>query len=189
MIDINTITTSEFKALFNRDFPYLPFFITGRVYFQDDIVYFNGNFYKSLTDNNTKKPTSEEYWQVYKDSEENYITDNDISRAFVEAQSNFNPKLFSCCEQVRMAFLYLAAHYLVIDLNNAQNPFAFGAMGIRTSRSVGSVSEGYTIPQWILNNKTLGLYAQTGYGLKYLTLIMPRLVGNLIFTKGYISFV
>ena len=165
MIDINSITTDEFKALFSRDFPYLPFYMYGKTYFINDIVYYQGAFYISLKDENT-----------------------DISRAFTEAKMNFNPKLFPKCDECRVAFCYLAAHYLVIDLNNAMNPLALGGMGLVQSKSVGSVSESYAIPQWIMNDKNLGLYAQTGYGRKYISLIMPKLHGNIIFTKGFISF-
>ena len=189
MIDINTITTSDFKALFSRDFPYLPLWTPAKTYFKDDIVYSRQNFYQSLIDFNTTEPPGQDTdWQLYKDDEANYISDMDISKAFVEAKINFNPKLFEGCEQAKTAFLYLAAHYLVIDLNNAQNPFALGGMGLVSSKSVGSVSESYAIPQWVTNDKNLGLYAQTGYGLKYLSLILPRLHGNIIFTPGYISF-
>ena len=188
MIDLNSITTSEFRALFGRDFPYLPEWMPGKTYFKNDIVYSVSNFYISLKDNNTQEPPADTYWQLYKDSEENYISDADIQKAFSEARFNFNPKLFTSCEEIKTAFLYLAAHYLVIDLSNAMNPFALGGMGLVSSKSVGSVSESYAIPQWILNDKNLGLFAQTGYGRKYLSLILPRLHGNIIFTKGYISF-
>lgn len=188
MIDLNNITIEEFKALFNRDFPYLPFWQINKTYFINDIVFYEDNFYISMIDNNTSIPTENTNWKVYKDSKENYILDNDISRAFVEARINFNTKLFNKCEDVIIAFCYLAAHYLVIDLNNAQNPFALGGMGIVSSKSVGSVSESYAIPQWILNDKNLGLYAQTGYGRKYLSLILPKLSGNIIFSRGFINF-
>ena len=188
MIDINTITTNEFKALFTRDFPYLPFYVYGRTYFKDDIVFNDGYFYISLKDENTDDTTVQASWKLYNDNVDNYISDADISRAFTEAKINFNPKLFPKCDEGRMAFCYLAAHYLVIDLNNALNPFSLGGMGLTQSKSVGSVSESYAIPQWIMNDKNLGLYAQTGYGRKYLSLIIPKLHGNIIFTKGYISF-
>ena len=56
------------------------------------------------------------------------------------------------------------------------------------SKSVGSVSESYGIPSWIMNDRNLSLYAQTGYGRKYLSLIQPYLVGNVIFTPGRINF-
>lgn len=187
MIDINNITTDDFKALFSRDFPYLPVWKFGKIYFKDDIVFNEENFYISLVDENTDEPPTNK-WKLYNDNVENYISENDIQKAFVEAKINFNPNLFTSCEEVKTAFCYLMAHYLVIDLNNANNPFSLGGMGIVTSKSVGSVSESYGIPQWVLNDKNLGLYAQTGYGLKYLSLILPRLHGNIIFTKGYINF-
>lgn len=187
MIDLKTITTQDFKALFSRDFPYLPLWQYGKTYFKDDIVYQNNNFYTSKIDENTDMPPSEN-WQIYNGNIDDYISDADISRAFTEAKINFNPNLFPKCDECKMAYCYLAAHYLVIDLNNAQNPFALGGMGIVSGKSVGSVSESYAVPQWLLNDKNLGLLARTGYGLKYLSLIAPKLHGNIIFTRGFINF-
>lgn len=187
MISVDNITVEDFKALFTRDFPYLPEWEYGKVYFKDDIVYSDGNFYQSKINNNTDEPPSVN-WQAYNDNEANYISDNDISRAFVEAKINFNPQLFSSCETMSMVFCYLAAHYLVIDLNNAQNPLALGFMGFTQSKSVGSVSESFLIPAWVQNNRMLSMYAQTGYGRKYLSLIQPYLTGNIIFTRGCINF-
>lgn len=181
------VTVDEFKALFSRDFPYLPIWVYGKAYFKDDIVFYEDNFYQSLEDGNLSTPTADS-WQLYNDNENNYITDADISRAFTEAKVNFNPSLFKSCEAVNMIFCYLAAHYLVIDLNNAQNPLALGFMGFTQSKSVGSVSESYGIPQWMLNNQVYSGYAQTGYGRKYLSLIAPYMVGNIIYTPGRINF-
>lgn len=179
------VTVDEFKALFTRDFPYLPEWEYGKAYFVDDVVYVAPNFYEALA-NTTDEPPSDN-WQLYNDSVNNYISDNDISRAFAEAKVNFNPQLFSC-EARNMIFCYLAAHYLVIDLNNAQNPLALGFMGFTQSKHVGSVSESYGIPQWMMNNSKLSLFAQTGYGRKYLSLIQPYLTGNIIYTPGAVSF-
>lgn len=184
---VDNITVDEFKALFTRDFPYLPQWEYGKAYFINDVVYNDGNFYQSKTDGNLAQPPSEN-WQLYNDNENNYISDTDISRAFVEAKVNFNPQLFSNCETMPMVFCYLAAHYLVIDLNNAANPLALGFMGFTQSKSVGSVSESYALPAFIQNNSKLSLYAQTGYGRKYLSLIQPYLTGNIIFTPGAINF-
>lgn len=188
MISIDNITVADFKALFSRDFPYLPEWVNGKIYFKDDVVYYEGNFYKSLSDNNNSEPSNTSNWVATEDNEQNYISDTDISRAFVEAKVNFNPRLFPNCEAIRMGFLYLSAHYLVIDLNNALNPLALGANGFTQSKSVGSVSESYGLPQWMLNSPIYGLYAQTGYGRKYLSLILPALVGNIIYTPGAINF-
>ena len=178
------VTTDDFKNLFTRDFPYLPVYVEGKTYFKDDEVYFNSNFYKSLTDGNTTEPTDTTNWEVVKDSVDNYIQDSDIMRAFKEAKVNFNAGLFGDDDIIKMVFLYLVAHYLVIDLNNAMNPMTMGFMGFTQSKSVGSVSESYMVPAWIQNNKTLSQYMQTGYGRKYISLISPYLVGNIIFCPG-----
>lgn len=178
------VTTDDFKNLFTRDFPYLPVYVAGKAYFQDDEVYFEPNFYKSLTDGNTTFPTDTTNWALVNDSVDNYIQDADIMRAFKEANVNFNAGLFGADDTTKMVFLYLAAHYLVIDLNNAMNPLAMGFMGFTQSKSVGSISESYAVPQWMLNNAILSQYVQTGYGRKYLSLIQPYLVGNIIFVPG-----
>lgn len=178
------VSTTDFQDLFNRDFPYLPVYVEGKAYFTNDIVYYEPNFYQSLVDNNTELPTNTTNWQVINDSVNNYIQDSDIMRAFNEAVINFNVNLFTDQNSAIMVFLYLAAHYLVIDLNNAMNPLALGFMGFTQSKSVGSVSESYGIPQWMLNNQTLSAYAQTGYGRKYLSLIQPYLIGNVLFFNG-----
>ena len=178
------VTTDDFKNLFARDFPYLPVYVEGKAYFKDDEVYYAPNFYKSLTDGNTTLPTDTTNWSLVNDSVDNYIQDSDILRAFNEAKVNFNAALFGDDNTVKMVFLYLAAHYLVIDLNNALNPLAVGFMGFTQSKSVGSVSESYAVPQWMLNNQMLSAYAQTGYGRKYLSLIQPYLIGNIIFVPG-----
>ena len=80
-----------------------------------------------------------------------------------------------------MVFLYLTAHYLTIDFNNA---IGKNNIGILTSKSVGSVSEGYTIPNWLANSSALSVYASTGYGIKYASLIRPYLIGNVMLFKG-----
>lgn len=178
------VTTEDFKNLFSRDFPYLPVYLEGKAYFTDDEVYYEPNFYKSLTDGNTTLPTDTTNWELVKETVDNYISDDDILRAFKEAKVNYNAGFFSEEETAKMVFLYLAAHYLVIDLNNASNPLGMGFMGFTQSKSVGSVSESYGIPQFMLNNAILSQYAATGYGRKYLSLIQPYLAGNIITVKG-----
>lgn len=178
------VTTDDFKNLFTRDFPYLPVYIESKAYFKDDEVYYAPNFYKSLTDGNITLPTDTTNWALANDSVDNYIQDADIMRAFKEANVNFNAGLFGDDDTIKMVFLYLAAHYLVIDLNNAMNPLGMGFMGFTQSKSVGSVSQSFALPQWMLNNAILSQYAQTGYGRKYLSLIQPYLVSNIIFIPG-----
>lgn len=186
MASIDNITVEGFLNLFKSDFaPYLlPTYVEGKAYFIDDVVYVEPNFYISLTNGNTTAPTDPTNWELYNDSTDNYIQDADILRAFNEAKINFNESFWKDDETAEMVFYYLAAHYLVIDLTNRQSPLLLGYKGLTQSKSVGSVSESYAIPQWMLNNQILGSYAQTGYGRKYLSLIQPYLVGNIILSPG-----
>lgn len=112
------------------------------------------------------------------------ITDQDILKAFAEASMNFNPTLFSTEDEQKLGFLYLAAHYLVIDIQNSTNGLNGKYEGIMSSKSVGSVSVGYTIPDWVMASPIYSLLSQSKYGMKYLSLIIPSLVGNITAVRG-----
>lgn len=183
MASIANASIEDFKALFTR-LPYLPVYVSGQAYFKGDIVYVAPNFYISLTDANTAPVTDNQKWALYDGNVDDYITDADILEAFSEARINFNPQLFSEDATALKIFYYLAAHYLIIDLNNASNPFAMGYMSFTQSKSVGSVSESYGLPQWILNSPRYSMYATTGFGRKFLSLIYPYITGQIIFTPG-----
>ena len=180
----DNLTTQAFKTQFPRFTPQYLSDITYSVtktYFVDDEIYYEGDFYKCIKQSIGNLPTNSSYWVIYNDSVLNYTQDSDILNAYNEAKVNFNESLFGDEATALMVFLYLAAHYLTIDFNNA-----IGAtnIGITTSKSVGSVSEGYTIPPYITNNPALSAYATTGYGIKYGTLLYPYLIGNIMLFKG-----
>lgn len=178
------VTIEDFKAQFPRFTPmYLPEYVPG-TYYKDSVVYYEGSFYKVIVESTSNLPTNTTDWELYNDSVLNYTQDSDIQNAFSEAEVCFNSELFSNCRMAKLMFLYLAAHYLTIDFRNA---LGTNQIGIMTSRSVGSVSEGYSIPTWIMNSAGLAPYATTGYGIKYATLIRPYLVGNFFIVKGSIN--
>lgn len=185
MANINP-TVAGFKAQFPT-LPYVPEYIYGRAYFKGDIVFFCPNFYQALV-TTSQDPTDTDSWELYNDSVNNYVTDEMISEAFGEAQTNFNADLFPDPNTALRIFYYLVAHYLVIDINNSANPFSLGFSGYTQSKSVGSVSESFGVPQWMLNDPIMSGYAQTGFGRKYLSLIKPFLVGNIIYTPGRVNF-
>lgn len=179
------ITVEEFKAQFPRFTPhYLPVYINGKTYFKDDVVFYDEYFYKVKVANTNNLPTVQTDWELYNDTVLNYTQDTDITDAIEEASINFNCGLFPNKQTAKLVFMFLVAHYLTVDFMNAQGTnFA----GIMTSRSVGSVSESYSIPQWIMNNSALAPYSTTGYGIKYCTLIRPYLIGNVFIVKGSIN--
>lgn len=112
------------------------------------------------------------------------VTPADIQKAFAEANMNFNPSLFDTEENLKLGFLYLAAHYLCIDLQNSAQGINGKYEGLMSSKSVGSVSVGYTIPNWVTEHPIYSLLTQTRYGMKFLSLIIPLLIGNIRAVKG-----
>ena len=180
-----TVSVSDFKTQFPRFSPmYLPVYKEG-TYFKGDIVYYSGLFYQCIAENTTALPTVTTAWTLYNDSVLNYTQDSDILEAFAEAEINFNEGLFPDEATAKKVFLFLAAHYLTVDFNNA---IGSNQIGILTSKSVGSVSEGYSIPSWLLNNPVLSMYATTGYGIKYASLIKPYITGNVFIVRGGVTF-
>lgn len=174
-------TVSDFKTHFPRFNPmYLPVYAAG-TYFKGDIVYYNTLFYECIATTTTNLPTDATDWKLYNDTVLNYTQDSDILEAFEEARINFNEGLFGDDSKALKTFLFLAAYYLTMDFMNA---LGANQIGILTSKSVGSVSEGYSIPGWLLNNPMLSMYASNGYGIKYATLIKPYLTGNFFIVKG-----
>lgn len=179
---LEQITVDDFKAQFPRFTPmYLPEYDTEKTYFKGDIVYYNNAFYQCIVDSSTDIPTDTNSWTPYQDDVLNYTRDEDIQNAMIEAITNFNETLWDNDTTLKMVFLYLTAHYLTIDFRNA---IGSNEVGIKTSKSVGSVSEGYTIPKYIQDNPILSMYANTGYGLKYATLLYPNLIGNCFIVGG-----
>lgn len=177
-------TVEEFKAQFPRFSPqYLTdiLYIDGKTYFRDNVVYYNNSFYICIVDDTTSDPSATSDWKIYDDSVLNYCQDEDIQEAIQEASINFNKNLFADCTKAKTAFGLLVAHYLTVDFNNA---LGLNGVGITTSKSVGSVSEGYAIPAWLANNQVLSVYATTGYGIKYASILKPLLIGNIMLFKG-----
>jgi hypothetical protein len=179
---MSQICVQDFKIQFPRFNPtYLPVYIPTETYTQGQTVYYNGAFYECIVVSTTAVPTTTTDWQVTSDSVLNYTQDSDILTAMLEADINFNKSLFPDTETQNLVFLYLTAFYLTLDFRNASGG---NSAGVTTSKSVGSVSEGYTIPQWVMKSPTMSIYASNGYGLKYLSLIYPYMIGNVILVNG-----
>ena len=179
----DNIAASDFRTQFPRFSPqYLTdiTYVSGKTYFKDDIVYYETLFYKAKK-NTTALPTVTTEWELYNDSVLNYTQDSDILEAYGEAKINFNESLFPNEATALRVFLFLAAHYLTVDFQNA---LGSTKLGITTSKSVGSVSEGYTIPPYIQNSPALSIYCTTGYGIKYASLLYPYLIGNVMLFRG-----
>ena len=111
------------------------------------------------------------------------VTDLDITKAMGEADMIINDQLVGTQEDYNKIYLLLTAHYLVMDLRMAGQGINGNYSWITSSKSVGSVSEGYAIPNIFLDNPLLSMLAKTNYGAKYLNLIYTNFIGSM-FTVG-----
>lgn len=186
-MDLNTITVANFMSYFYRDFAYLPVWSSTQLYNSGSKVYYPTTLLFYLCDTNGTigtVPNGTSPWPVVADSIYNYVQDQDIQKAFLQAQTLFNQSFFGDDATEEMAYLYLTAHFLIIDLRAAGAGLSgTGAFPV-SGRSVGSVSESYGIPAAYLNNPAMTLYTQTQYGMKYLSLILPQSVGNVVSVYG-----
>lgn len=188
-MDLNSITVADFKAQFPRGFPYLPTYDNDALYNAGDRVYYaTTKLFYECTDNGTtgEPPTDIDFWTVLSGlSVDDYVLDSDIESAFAEAKVTFNQGLFGDDAEIRLGYLYLTAHFLVNDLKTSRGGiFAASIAGLMTSRSVGNVSEGYSVPEAYMKDPTLSFYAQSAYGMKYLAMIVPRMRGNMVVVRG-----
>lgn len=182
----DTVTVEEFKQYFFRDFSYLPLWNSFKSYMTGDVVYYdeNGYFYKSKIDNNTALPIDTESWERTAGNKLDYITDEDIEKAMSQASINANERFGRNCQEKRTIYLHLVAFYLVMDWKNAAAGATSAYAGLTASKSVGDVSESYNFPTWLMNSPLYSLYATNGFGLKYLSLILPYLSCTILFSTG-----
>lgn len=113
-----------------------------------------------------------------------YIGDSDISKAISEALINFNTTLFGENDEKTIVFMYLAAYYLVENIKASSQGIGSQFNFPITSKSVGSVSAGYQIPDRILKNPQFAMYASNAYGVRYIQYAEPWTIGNIRTVAG-----
>lgn len=177
------ITVDDFKTQFYRDFNFIDTWLVTTPYVVGNQVFYDVNrrFYDNILDVTGGLPTDTLNWKQITDIA-GLVSDLDITNAFAEACISFNDTFFDDDDDIKLGYLYLAAHYLVNDLNAGGIDSA--SAGLANTRSVGNVSESYSIPQWMLDDKILSFYAQSSYGRKYLNMILPKLTGNVVAIDG-----
>lgn len=193
------ITITEFKDNFFRDFPYLSviLWLDTVIYNINDLV-FNAlplgddKFYVAIfnaTQNLNKRPdispNNIDFWAVNTVlKQQDFILDIDIQKAFDQANMNFNQDLFGEDANIKIAFFYLSAYYLVIDITAASSGLRGSSTFMLNAKSAGNVSSSYTIPERYINDPFLSAFTKNPYGEKYLSLLLPRLVGRVRTVSG-----
>jgi len=120
----------------------------------------------------------------------NNVRDADISRAIAEAAIVFNEALWGSAAEAKIAYEYLTAHFLVIALRNngglgvqKKGTFSTGG-GAVNSKSAGPLSVSFTLSSMVTEYPQLSQMLETGFGQTYLTMLSPRLVGNIVAVEG-----
>jgi hypothetical protein len=112
------------------------------------------------------------------------VIDQDISNAYLSAAAAMNQKLFQDQQSFNVGWLLLSAHYMVMNLR-ASSQGVSGQFGwLQASKGVGSVNEGFSIPQRILDNPEFSYLTKTNYGAQYLMMILPLLTGQMFSVCG-----
>jgi hypothetical protein len=110
------------------------------------------------------------------------ILDTEITKASDEANAVFNPGIYANDDIKEMAFYYLTAHFLYSDISSNS-----AAVYNQSSRSVGSVSESLSIPDW-MNQGEFAFFSTTYFGQKFLNLSKPYLDGAIVVVEGGTTF-
>lgn len=134
-------SVSDFKAFFDRDFPY-----------------------------GTDMQTS--------------VLDSDITKAFTFTNVNMNEALFGNQGSYNIGYLLLSAHYLVMNLRASSQGINGQFSFLEQSKSVGSVSQSFAIPQRVLDNPDWAVLMKTNYGAQFIQLILPQLAGQIYSVHG-----
>lgn len=186
-MDLATVTIDDFQSQFRRDFPFLPLYDADTTYFKGDVVYSNNQFWECQVDDTlgSSPAAAPTKWKRVPQDVDNYVGDEDITRAFGEAEVSLNQEIFGDDATIRLAYLYLTAHYMVMDIRTARAGVNSTGEGFQTGRSVGSVSVSSQLPQDFINDPVLGYFYKSGYGQKYLSFLIPRLRGNIGVVAGW----
>ena len=112
------------------------------------------------------------------------LMDSDITSGLNDAAVNINVALWPTQLAYTNAYLLLAAHYVVMNIRASSQGISGQFGWLEASKSVGAVSEGFSIPQRILDNPYFSYLSKTNYGIKYLMFALPQLSGNVYTVCG-----
>lgn len=112
------------------------------------------------------------------------VTTLDITNAFNMVDISINQALWDNQTQFTIAYNLLAAHFLVLTLRASSQGINGQYTWLQNTKAVGQVSEGFTIPQRVIDNPDFAQYFKTNYGAQYMQLLWPQLCGNMFSVCG-----
>lgn len=112
------------------------------------------------------------------------VLPQDITNAFNSVDITINQTLWGNQTAYTLGYLYLAAHFLVLNLRQSSQGLNGQWTWAQASKGVGAVNESFEIPQRIKDNPDFMAYTKTNYGAYYLNLLWPLLAGQMFTVCG-----
>lgn len=112
------------------------------------------------------------------------LTDQDITRAISEITLKINDQLFCSQEEYTYAALYFTAHTVCMNIQQSSQGLNSKFDWAYSSKSVGSISVGQSLPPEVMANPIYAHYGKTAYGVEYLNFILPRTYGAIGIATG-----
>lgn len=112
------------------------------------------------------------------------ILDQDIANAFNYVNVNFSQDFWADQTSFYLGYNLLAAHFLVLNIRQSSQGILGQYNFNESSKSAGSVSQAFSIPQRILDNPEFAMLTKTNYGAQFLFLILPQLAGQMFNAFG-----
>lgn len=107
------------------------------------------------------------------------VTDYDIASAQLAAlMFNMTQTIFGSQAAFTYAYNLLTAHYLCDNLQAGEAGLGGKGEWVTSSKTIGNITESFTIPPRILNSPFLSQLSRTTYGLSFLQFVAPQLIGN-----------
>ena len=123
------------------------------------------------------------------------VRDRDITRALNEAAPLFKSTCWKDDNQKAIAYQYLAAHVLALNVQAAGGLSLGAGRGIQSqggglvmSKSVGPASLTYTFSESVMKSRVYAPFLRTHYGQRYLSMLLPRLGSNVVTVDGFSEF-
>ena len=129
-------------------------------------------------------PTLKVISQDGDDTDLKKVTNRDISSAMAMTPPNINKGLFDDEASYQVGFNLLAAHYLVTNLLASSQGVKSQYDWLTIQRTVGNVNASFSIPSRVKNSVFLSTLMATRYGAQYVSLISPKLTGNVVVAFG-----
>lgn len=108
----------------------------------------------------------------------------DITNAMQDAANTINPSICPNQQFYTVAFLLLAAHFLVMSLRASSQGITGQFNFVQGGKGAGPANESFVVPAEMQSNAVMNILSKTHYGVKYYFYIKPYLTAPIFSVCG-----